>query len=371
MNDAEIPEVDRQDGTNHPRHTKILYGHKTSQLDFLDAFNTNRLHHAWMISGPRGIGKATLGYKISKFILSQNQSSELINNELQNTLDIPLDHPVSKRIDALGEPNLYLVRRIWDEKLKKFKQNITVDEIRKLKNFFNMSATDGGWRVAIIDSADEMNNSAANALLKILEEPPKKVLILLITHQPLRLMPTIRSRCRSLTCKSLSSEDLTKALEQLEIGDVYNNEQINILANGSVGSSVELASNDGIEIYNSFIQLAGQIPQLNRQLVQSIADACTGKNASKKYELTLQLFILFTSRLAKFGASNRQVNNGILPSEAKAFYNLAPDIQSARKWANFTQIISERTNHARSVNLDPSMVILDMLLKFEETSKKH
>jgi DNA polymerase-3 subunit delta' len=234
-----------------------------------------------------------------------------------------------------------------------------------------MSATDGGWRVAIIDSADEMNNSAANALLKILEEPPKKVLILLITHQPLRLMPTIRSRCRSLTCKSLSSEDLTKALEQLEIGDVYNNEQINILANGSVGSSVELTSNDGIEIYNSFIQLAGQIPQLNRQLVQSIADACTGKNASKKYELTLQLFILFTSRLAKFGASNRQVNNGILPSEAKAFYNLAPDIQSARKWANFTQIISERTNHARSVNLDPSMVILDMLLKFEETSKKH
>jgi DNA polymerase-3 subunit delta' len=324
-----------------------------------------------MISGPRGIGKATLGYKISKFILSRNQSSELINNELQNTLDIPLDHPVSKRIDALGEPNLYLVRRIWDEKLKKFKQNITVDEIRKLKNFFNMSATDGGWRVAIIDSADEMNNSAANALLKILEEPPKKVLILLITHQPLRLMPTIRSRCRSLTCKSLSSEDLTKALEQLEIGDIHNNEKINILANGSVGSSVELTSNDGIEIYNSFIQLAGQIPQMNRQLVQSIADACTGKNASKKYELTLQLFILFTSRLAKFGASNRQVNNGILPSEAKAFYNLAPDIQSARKWANFTQIISKRTNHARSVNLDPSMVILDMLLNFEETSKKH
>ena len=371
MNDAEIPEVDRQDGTNHPRHTKTLYGHKSSQLDFLDAFNTNRLHHAWMISGPRGIGKATLGYKISKFILSQNLSSELISNGLQNNLDIPLDHPVSKRIDALGEPNLYLVRRIWDEKLKKFKQNITVDEIRKLKNFFNMSATDGGWRVAIIDSADEMNNSAANALLKILEEPPKRVLILLITHQPLRLMPTIRSRCRSLTCKSLSSEDLTKALEQLEIGDVYNNEQINILTNGSVGSSVELTSNDGIEIYNSFIQLAGQIPQMNRQLVQSIADACTGKNASKKYELTLQLFILFTSRLAKFGASNRQVNNGILPSEAKAFYNLAPDIQSARKWANFTQIISKRTNHARSVNLDPSMVIIDMLLKFEETSKKH
>jgi DNA polymerase-3 subunit delta' len=119
MNDAEIPEVDRQDGTNHPRHTKNLYGHKTSQLDFLDAFNTDRLHHAWMISGPRGIGKATLGYKISKFILSRNQSSELINNELQNTLDIPLDHPVSKRIDALGEPNLYLVRRIWDEKVKK------------------------------------------------------------------------------------------------------------------------------------------------------------------------------------------------------------------------------------------------------------
>jgi len=249
--------------------------------------------------------------------------------------------------------------------------SIKVPEIDKIQKKAVLKSFLGGNKVFILWGSETMMPQTSNKLLKILEEPPKKVLILLITHQPLRLMPTIRSRCRSLTCKSLSSEDLTKALEQLEIGDVYNNEQINILANGSVGSSVELTSNDGIEIYNSFIQLAGQIPQLNRQLVQSIADACTGKNASKKYELTLQLFILFTSRLAKFGASNRQVNNGILPSEAKAFYNLAPDIQSARKWANFTQIISERTNHARSVNLDPSMVILDMLLKFEETSKKH
>ena len=212
MNDAEIPEVDRQDGTNHPRHTKILYGHKTSQLDFLDAFNTNRLHHAWMISGPRGIGKATLGYKISKFILSRNQSSELINNELQNTLDIPLDHPVSKRIDALGEPNLYLVRRIWDEKLKKFKQNITVDEIRKLKNFFNMSATDGGWRVAIIDSADEMNNSAANALLKILEEPKLNTYFFLISHQPSSLLSTIKSRCLKINLSNHNYDNFSKII---------------------------------------------------------------------------------------------------------------------------------------------------------------
>ncbi|MDA8799797.1 DNA polymerase III subunit delta' [Amylibacter sp.] len=371
MNEIEIPEADRQIGTNHPRHTQIIYGHHSPQLDFLDAYKTERLHHAWMITGSRGIGKATLGYKIAKFILSQNQSISDINQDLKDTLDIQSDHPVSKRINALGEPNLYLVRRLWDEKLKKFKQNITVDEIRKLKNFFSMSAADGGWRVAIIDAADEMNNAAANALLKILEEPPKKVLILLISHQPLQLMPTIRSRCRSLKCNNLSSEDLANALEQLDIEQSQDKEQINILANGSVGSSVELISNNGIEIYNSIVQLAKQIPQINRQSIQSLADSCAGKNTAERYEITLRLFMLFISRLAKFGALQKNENNATLSIESKVFHELAPDTKSARKWADFSQIISERTSHARAVNLDPSMVILDMLLQFEETSKKH
>ncbi|MDA9313289.1 DNA polymerase III subunit delta' [Amylibacter sp.] len=369
MNDIDLQESDKLEGTNHPRHTNVIYGHDIPQLDFLNVYNSKRLHHAWMITGPKGIGKATLSYKISKFILSQNQHNNLDNEALIKTLDISTDHPVSKRVDALGEPNLYLVRRLWDEKLKKFKQNITIDEIRKLKNFFNMSAADGGWRVAIIDAADEMNNAAANALLKILEEPPEKVLIFLISHQPLRLMPTIRSRCRLLKCSTLSPSSLSAALDQLNIVQIHDTNQINILANGSVGSSVELISSNGIELYNSIVKLAGQAPQMNRQIMQSMADACNGKNASEKYEMTLKLFMQFISRLAKYGAMQTKSQDEAIIGENKVFSKLAPNTISARKWANLLQEISARTGHARSVNLDPSMVILDMLLKFEETSK--
>jgi len=232
-----------------------------------------------------------------------------------------------------------------------------------------MSAADGGWRVAIIDAADEMNNAAANALLKILEEPPEKVLIFLISHQPLRLMPTIRSRCRLLKCSTLSPSSLSAALDQLNIVQIHDKNQINILANGSVGSSVELISSNGIELYNSIVKLAGQAPQMNRQIMQSMADACNGKNASEKYEMTLKLFMQFISRLAKYGAMQPKSHDEAIIGENKVFSKLAPNTISARKWANLLQEISERTNHARSVNLDPSMVILDMLLKFEETSK--
>ena len=150
---------------------------------------------------------------------------------------------------------------------------------------------------------------------------------------------------------------------------IYDTNQINILANGSVGSSVELISSNGIELYNSIVKLAGQAPQMNRQIMQSMADACNGKNASEKYEMTLKLFMQFISRLAKYGAMQPKSHDEAIIGENKVFSKLAPNTISARKWANLLQEISERTNHARSVNLDPSMVILDMLLKFEETSK--
>jgi DNA polymerase-3 subunit delta' len=117
--------------------------------------------------------------------------------------------------------------------------------------------------------------------------------------------------------------------------------------------------------------LAKQIPQMNRQSIQTLADSCAGKNAAERYEITLRLFMLFISRLAKFGALQKNENHTALSIESKVFHELAPDTKSARKWADFSQIISERTSHARAVNLDPSMVILDMLLQFEETSKKH
>jgi DNA polymerase-3 subunit delta' len=365
----EVAQSDQQTGANHPRHTYTLYGHDTQQSDFLTAYNSDRLHHAWMITGPKGIGKATLAWRIARFLLAQPEKGGMFDAPAPTTLETSPDHPVARRIDAMGEPGLYLARRPWDDKTKKLKQNITVDEIRKLKSFFTLSAADGGWRVAIIDAADEMNTAAANALLKVLEEPPAKVLILLVSHQPSRLLPTIRSRCRTLRCAPLEPTDLSAALAQSGFETQSEIQTVSILADGSVGASIDLISSEGAGLYRSIVELASQAPRMDRQIMQSMANACVGKNAADRYTMTLRLFAQFVARLAKFGALQPTDFQEAASGEALILSKLAPNIVSARKWANLLQETTSRTTHARAVNLDPSSVILDMLLTFEETAR--
>jgi DNA polymerase III subunit delta' len=166
------------------------------------------MHHAWLISGPKGVGKATLAWKIARFLLAEAPADAGLFGAPPPpaTLDLPHDHPIVRRTTALSESRLCLVRRGWDEKAKRLKSEITVDEARRLKSFLSLSAADGGRRVILVDAVDEMNTNAANALLKILEEPPARTTLLLVSHQPARLLPTIRSRCRDLRCATLAPE---------------------------------------------------------------------------------------------------------------------------------------------------------------------
>ena len=187
MSDDALPEPDRVPGAPHPREALRVIGQDTAIADFVSAAQAHRLHHGWLISGPRGTGKATLAWSIAKWLLADGTSSDLTTDA---------EAPVIRRIRALSEPRLHLVRRPVDEKTQRLRAEITVDEIRRLQSFFHLSAAEGGRRVAIIDAADEMNQASANALLKLLEEPPHDATILLVAHQPARLLPTIRSRCR-------------------------------------------------------------------------------------------------------------------------------------------------------------------------------
>ena len=217
------PEADRAPGAPHPRETLRLFGQDKAETAFLDAFNSGRQHHAWLLTGPKGVGKATLAWRIARFLLATpaSDADALFAAPAPTSLDIPPDHPVAHHIHAMAEPRLFLLRRPWDAKSGKLKTVITVDETRKLHPFFGMSAVDGGRRVVIVDAADDMNTSAANALLKMLEEPPAGATLLLVSHQPSRLLPTIRSRCRTLSMATLGPEDMHQALAQADtdIGD--------------------------------------------------------------------------------------------------------------------------------------------------------
>ncbi|WP_226778922.1 DNA polymerase III subunit delta' [Oceaniglobus trochenteri] len=370
MADDALPEADRIEGIAHPRETLALLGQTQAEAAFLQAWNGDHAHHAWLITGPRGVGKATLAWRIARFLLSQppRDGGGMFAPERPETLDTPADHPVTRRTMALGEPGLFLLRRAWDDKKKALKTVITVDEARKLKDFFGMSAPGGGHRVVIIDSADEMNTNTANAILKLLEEPPDNCTLLLISHAPARLLPTIRSRCRTLRCAPLSPGDLTQVLARTgEQTDAP--EALGELADGSVGEALRLLHMDGMKIYQTLVSLLEGAPQMDRPRLLALAGTMTGRAAAERLDLTLRLLDRLLARLARTGAGLPPAVE-ITRGETDMLHRLAPDPWAGREWADLQQALSARAAHGRAVNLDPSALILDMGLTINQTAAR-
>lgn len=370
---SEILEPDRIEGAPHPRETLEILGQSRAASAFLEAFNTGRLHHGWLMTGPRGVGKATLAWQIARFLISQptDDGPSLFGDAPVDatTLAISLEHPVSHRIAAQSEPGLFLLRRPTDEKTGKLKTVISVDEVRRLKNFFSLSSADGGRRVVIVDAADEMNIQAANALLKFLEEPPEKTTILLISHQPSRLLPTIRSRCRELRCHPLSPENMSKALGAAGAQTDGDPIILAALAAGSVGEAMRLTTLDGIKTYQYLVDLMQAAPGLDRQRALALAETAVGAKNVVKYDLLLDLLDLLLSRMARAGVSGPPAIEAA-KGEVGLFGRLSSTPNQGRGWADLQQELSTRVRHGRAVNLDPAALILDMLLKMDQTAGK-
>ncbi|MCG6901539.1 MAG: DNA polymerase III subunit delta' [Rhodobacter sp.] len=364
----EIPEPDRAPGAPHPRETMQLIGQDAAERDFLDAYAGNRLHHAWLISGPRGVGKATLAWRIARFLLATpaDDGGMFGAPAAPETLDIDPEHPVSRRMKALSEPRLFLLRRPWDEKAERLKQEITVDEVRRMKGFFSLSATDGGRRVVIVDAADEMNVNAANALLKLLEEPPANTILLLVSHQPARLLPTILSRCRALRCRTLDADEMARALHAAGVDTGGNAQALAELSGGSVGAAVRLVTQDGLARYGDIVAIFGA-PR-DRQRALKLADSAVGRANADRFALLLELFDLFLARVARTGVSGPP--SEAVVDEARLLARLCPDAAASRRWASAQQVLGARARHGRAVNLDPAALILDMVLKIHETAAK-
>lgn len=368
------PEADRAPGAPHPRETLHLFGQSKAEDAFLEAFNTGRLHHAWLITGPRGVGKATLAWRIARFLLSQpvgEADAGLFGDAppAPTSLEIGHDTPVYRRSAQLAEPRLCLIRRAYDAKKSKHTAQISVEEVRKLGAFFHMSATDGGRRVVIVDSADEMNVSSANALLKMLEEPPKDAVLLLVSHQPSRLLPTIRSRCRELRLGHLGGEDVRQALDAAGFDAADQSDALAELAAGSVGEALRLTNLDGMDAYREVVALFATLPKLDRPRALKLAESCVGAANVDRYELILGLIDRFLTRMARTGAGRPPLVEAA-KGEAEVMTRLAPDSMAAKDWATVQQEISARAAHAKAVNLDPAASILDMVFKINDTASR-
>ncbi len=192
-----------------PETATDWYGAPGAEEALLRSYRSGRMHHAWLLSGAKGIGKATLAFRFARFVLANPDSSAV---SPAAGLAIDPQSRAFRQVAAGAHPNLLVLRRPWDEQGKRYRTELTVGEVRRIQSFFGTTAGEKGWRICIVDTADELNISAANALLKMLEEPPENGLFLLISNRPGQLLPTIRSRCHRLDLKPLSDQAVRQAL---------------------------------------------------------------------------------------------------------------------------------------------------------------
>lgn len=237
--------ADPRDVPWHPRRRFSLVGHGDAEARLLQAALSGKLHHAWLLSGPSGIGKATLAYRFARFLL-QPRGGEA------TSLTVSRDSTVARQIAAGAHPDLLVVERAVDVKNKRLKTEIAVDDARKASQFFSRTAGAGGWRVAIVDTADDLNGESANALLKVIEEPPTKAVFLLVCHRPGSLLPTIRSRCSHLALKPLSIEDTLGVLQDVQPGAEEALRHAAQLSLGSPGRAMELIDSKGAKAFEAF-----------------------------------------------------------------------------------------------------------------------
>jgi len=232
---------DRIEGFAHPRETSLLLGQDVALARAARALRSGRPPSAWLITGPPGIGKATMAYRIARYLLVHGAT-----DAGPEDLSVPDDNSDARQVTAQSHPGLLILKRAINQKTGKLMTVLAVDEIRRLADFFNMTSGAGGWRVAIVDTADDMNDNAANALLKMLEEPPGNAMLLLLSNTPGRLLPTIRSRCQRLDLRPLDDATLEKALAtHLPDSSAAERASLARLAGGSIGAALTLATGEG------------------------------------------------------------------------------------------------------------------------------
>jgi DNA polymerase-3 subunit delta' len=240
---VEIVETDRLEGFAHPRETHRLIGQDEALARAARAIRGGRPPQAWLITGPPGIGKATFAYRVARYLLAFGATAEGPAD-----LSVPENNAASIQVASASHPGLLVLKRGLND-AGKLMTVLSVEEIRKLGGFFGMTSGAGGWRVAIVDTADDMNDAAANALLKLLEEPPSRAMLLLVANVPGRLLPTIRSRCQRISLRPLDNAAVEAELKTL-VPELAAKERASIarLSGGSIGLALQLASGEGVSL---------------------------------------------------------------------------------------------------------------------------
>ena len=262
-----------------PRETTALFGHDEAERALLEAYKGGRIPHAWLIGGPPGIGKATLAFRLARFVMA-HPDPLAAETQKADSLAIDPESPVARRIAAQAQGDLLVMERSINEQTGKLYTVIRVDDVRRTASFFGSTAGEGGWRIAIVDAVDDLQREGANALLKVLEEPPKRSLLLLISHAPGRELPTIRSRCRRLLLRPLETEDVGRALAEAtgrnpSEADVRRAAEA---SEGSVGRALGLLDASALALRQRVLELFAQLPNPDPRALHALGEAIGGSD---------------------------------------------------------------------------------------------
>jgi len=374
---------DQVEGAAHPARTPRLRGQEAAERMFTEAWETGHLHPAWLIHGPPGVGKATFAYQAARFLLAEPAARD--SRPHRRRLQLADGDLLSRRIAAGAEPRLHVLRRVLNEESRssgprKFHASIRVDEVRAMQKFFQLTPIQDGWRIAILDSADDLNSNAANALLKLLEEPPAASLLLLVCNAPGRMLPTLRSRCRRIGLQPLRKEDCEAAVKDAaELSGEGNAGRspapalplaaIRALAaesGGSPGSALRMHALGGAALRREVDDLLASLGSLNRRRLAMFSAGLKGAENEQRRGLAVRMIRGSLADLAAHAAGARRAGFDL----ARRLPGLADRPSQAHVWATAALAFATAMERAEQVNIDPDASLLAAFGEVEHAARQ-
>lgn len=349
-----------------PRENDRVFGHEEAERRFLHEFNRGLIHHAYLMTGHKGIGKATLAYRFARFLLSQGAQKIAAEEAPSMSLfgdapteqsapavarggfEMSADEPLFRRIAAGSHADLLTITPAYDAKKHVEKSTIGVDEARKIPEFLSLTPAEGAWRVVIVDAVDQLNVNAANALLKILEEPPERAILLLVCHSPGGILPTIKSRCRTFKLSAPDQNAFGEILNHIAPHiETHEYAALYALSYGAPGHAITLHQENAIECYEGW--LAAMMPNASPATRQQFADAAANRKSPDSWNTLLHCWQVAMQRLTVHG--HDAAATPIFRKEAEMMDAIAAQTPHAmrRQWVERGNLLITQTE---TFNLD-------------------
>jgi DNA polymerase III subunit delta' len=347
-------ETEGQDGAPdplHPRLTGALCGHGAAEELFLSAYRAGALHHAWLLTGEECVGKATFAYRAARFLLSRDESGGGFFADEPASLNVPPSHPVARQIAAGAHPSLFVLSAEGGATA-----SIGVDAVRKLRAFLSLTSPGGGWRAMIVDPANDLTISSANALLKAVEEPPPRTVFFLVSHGASTVMPTIRSRCVKLSFRALDYSNFASAVSAACLaGDLIEPSEADMqklfaLSSGAPGRAVDFLGGGLLALAGKVERIVGGLPRLDRALAHELVQAASGARNAETFERLCDLIEEAVADKARTQALEQ-------PAEAAS-------------WAELWRSLRERRLELETLNLDKGAFLIAAFADMQRAARK-